>query len=541
MIRLEAAHIEEVRGIRNLDIDFRGKTFAISGPNGSGKSGVIDAVEFGLTGQIGRLTGRGTKGLTVAEHGPHVDKTKFPDAAFVELKVSLPALGKAATITRKVSAPKKPKIVPNDPDVLAALSEVADHPEITLSRREILRFILVEPTKRSDEIQTILKLEEIGQTRNALNTAQNRLGTTARHAATLVNTNRDLLLRHLQISTLRAEDLLAAINRRRTVLGLPPIEKLSADTRLDAGLSASSKSANFNKQSVLRDIGALADAIKGFPDLGRPEAAAITADPAALEADPALLTALQRAVFIQKGLEIVDGPECPLCDTVWDNEQHLRDHLKTKLAKSEEARDIQQRLLKNGAALVQHAVKLGGLVEEVHKVATASGDAAFGAVLHSWKEDLAGLKDNLMSIEGLAGLKDRLANGWLGAPKALAKGVPTLAATIEAKPDQTATVDAQTFLTTARLRLGDYREAMRTSKAAEHAFASAKIAYDVYCTVMEDELDTLYEEVQEDFSEFYRTINEDDEATFSAKLTPSAGRLDFDVNFYERGLFPPGA
>jgi hypothetical protein len=62
-------------------------TFAISGPNGSGKSGVIDAIEFGLTGQIGRLTGRGTKGLSVAEHGPHVDKTKFPDAAFVELKV----------------------------------------------------------------------------------------------------------------------------------------------------------------------------------------------------------------------------------------------------------------------------------------------------------------------------------------------------------------------------------------------------------------------------------------------------------------------
>src|SRR5258708_26696191 len=113
MIELESGHIEEMRGIRKLDIDFQKVNFAISGPNGSGKSGVIDAIEFGLTGQIGRLTGRGTKGLTVAEHGPHVDKTKFPDAAFVELKVSLPALGETATITRKVSAPKKPTLVPN--------------------------------------------------------------------------------------------------------------------------------------------------------------------------------------------------------------------------------------------------------------------------------------------------------------------------------------------------------------------------------------------------------------------------------------------
>src|SRR5437867_5668218 len=117
MIKLETAHIEEVRGIRKLDIDFRKGTFAISGPNGSGKSGVIDAIEFGLTGEIGRLTGVGTKGLSVAEHGPHVDKTKFPDAAFVQLRVFLSDIGKSVTITRKVKSPKNPKIEPADEDV----------------------------------------------------------------------------------------------------------------------------------------------------------------------------------------------------------------------------------------------------------------------------------------------------------------------------------------------------------------------------------------------------------------------------------------
>jgi AAA domain len=215
MIKLEHVHIEEVRGIRKLDIDFGKENFSISGPNGSGKSGVIDAIEFGLTGQIGRLTGRGTKGLSVAEHGPHVDKTKFPDAAFVRLRVFLPALCKSATITRKVSSPKKPKIEPSDEDVIATLAEIADHPEVTLSRREILRFILVEPTKRSEEIQTILKLEEIGQTRAALNTAQNRLQTAERTGAVQVHSAREVLQRHLQIATLRAEDLLESVNSRR--------------------------------------------------------------------------------------------------------------------------------------------------------------------------------------------------------------------------------------------------------------------------------------------------------------------------------------
>jgi hypothetical protein len=32
MIKLETAHIEEVRGIRKLDIDFQKATFVISGP-----------------------------------------------------------------------------------------------------------------------------------------------------------------------------------------------------------------------------------------------------------------------------------------------------------------------------------------------------------------------------------------------------------------------------------------------------------------------------------------------------------------------------
>ena len=77
-----------------------------------------------------------------------------------------------------------------------------------------------------------------------------------------------------------------------------------------------------------------------------------------LEADPALLAALQRRSFIEKGLDLVDGPECPLCDHPWEDEQHLRDHLKAKLAKSEEARKLQEALLNNGAAIAQEAIRV---------------------------------------------------------------------------------------------------------------------------------------------------------------------------------------
>lgn len=448
MIKLESAHIEEVRGIRKLDLDFYREKFAISGPNGSGKSGVIDAIEFGLTGNIGRLTGRGTKGLSVSEHGPHVDKTKFPDAAFVMLKVFLPALGKSATITRKVNSPSKPKIEPADPDIVKVLEEIADHPEITLSRREILRFILVEPTKRSEELQTLLKLDQIGQTRSALNAAKNKLSLAQKMAAMQVGAARDALIIHLGITTLKADGVLAAVNQRRAALGLPAITELKADSKLDAGLSETAKPAEFNKQSALRDVNGLAEAVTGFPELARNDADAILAGVKELEADPAAFSALQRRSWVEKGLELVDSPECPLCDRTWDDENALRAHLRQKLAKSEQARKTQKALASSGIAIAQEAVRIAGMLPSVRKLAQDEKQDEFELLLGTWRADLEAFRTRMGTVDGIIGERDRLAEGWICVPGGLVSGLTELREKLEARPDQAATVDAQTFLAT---------------------------------------------------------------------------------------------
>ena len=230
-----------------------------------------------------------------------------------------------------------------------------------------------------------------------------------------------------------------------------------------------------------------------------------------------------------------------MCDTPWESDQHLRAHLKAKLQKSEEARKLQKSLLEAGGVLAAHAVRVAGLLAPVQKLAESQKDTSFSQLLLAWKADLDGVRVSLQSVEGIREHRSRTVDDWLATPKAFAKKLKELAAKVEAQPDQTATLDAQTFLTTAQTRLGDYREAMRKHKAAEIALNTAKEAYKTYCDVLEEELNTLYSEVEKDFSAFYRAINGDDEATFTAKLTPSEGSLGLDVNFYERGLFPPGA
>ena len=55
MISIETIHIKEFRGIRELILKLDGKNYVIYGPNGSGKSGIVDAIEFALTGEISHI------------------------------------------------------------------------------------------------------------------------------------------------------------------------------------------------------------------------------------------------------------------------------------------------------------------------------------------------------------------------------------------------------------------------------------------------------------------------------------------------------
>ena len=205
-------------------------------------------------------------------------------------------------------------------------------------------FWLSRPSARK-KFRPFSSLMRLGEIRSALNTAQNKLQTAHGTAAAQVQSSRETCMLHLQISTLLADDLLEAV--QQAAESSRAAGNRGADRRHKTRRRAFvSRQGDRLQQAVgPRDITALSDAAKGFPDLAKNEAATILADLAKLEADSALLAALQRRSFVEKGLDLVDGPECPLCDTPWEDEQHLRDHLKAKLAKSEEARKLQQALL----------------------------------------------------------------------------------------------------------------------------------------------------------------------------------------------------
>ena len=541
MIKIKSIQIEEVRGIRNLTLDMDQNNFVVYGPNGSGKSGVVDAIQFALTGEIGRLKGMGTGDLSLSEHGSHVDKRDYPDDSFVHLEVEIPHLGKAASIRRKIKQPKNPTIRPDNEEVKAVFDNVAQHHEVILSRREIIKFILTEATQRSRDVQTLLKLDDIDTTRATLKTTENKLNTAYAHAKSKAMNSEDSLKRHLDLQELKIKDLLAAVNQRRKVLGLPTFTELKKDTALSEGVAESGEPGAVigSKQTALSDIKAICEAITNGIDKSTKNAVAkVLENIAKTEAAPDLLASIKRRPFYESGVGLLDGDSCPFCDKEWDVND-LRNHLQEKLKKTEEAEKVRSALQNSGLILSQEADRIRGLLQALNKI--AESDEELIKLVNGWSGNLLAFAEGLSTLEGIIASKDRLKTGWAAIPDNIETMLSVLRTAVKSRPDKSLTGQARDFLVIAQERLNNWRNDHRHEEEAKATASLGKIAYKTYCEVSEAALLSLYKDVEGDFGDYYQLINHDDEGDFKAKFEATEGKLELMVDFHKKGLFPPSA
>lgn len=542
MIRVEEITVHEFRGIRELTLDLKGSNFAVCGPNGTGKSGIVDALEFALTGNISRLSGAGTGGLSVKEHGPHVDSRNKPDQAYVTLKVTIPSLGKQATIHRSVKDAKSPTITPDDADVRDVFDAVALHPEFVLSRRELIRYVLSEPGKRSKEVQALLRLDEIETLRAVLQKIANASSKTSEQLQPPKRDAGIALATALQVTDLNVVNLLAQVNARRAVLSLPEITALTATTSLKDGLASQAGGAapsRVPKVQAESDLKVLAEALEALAD------ASFVADcNAAKEAcedlakDPAALEAVSREALLRSALKLFDGDHCPVCDTAWAPE-HFKQHVDEKLEHfaevaarrkviEEQFQSIAEKIDSARSALAA-AKKYGPLLEPAVDVTP----------LGAYQERLVGWSNQLGAFVPLSKSIDCLSVAAV-APD-LSETLTALAAGVAAIPEPTEQEAARDYLLIGQEKLERHRTASLELKRAQDRAAKAAKVLELYGTVTTAALDAIYKEVETAFSDLYREVNRDDESAFTAQLTPSIGKLGFDVDFYGRGHFPPGA
>lgn len=547
MIRIKTIHIEEFRGIRDLDLDLDGENFGICGPNGTGKSGVVDAIEFCLTGNVTRLSGQGQGELSVKGHAPHVDHRANPDKAKVTITATVPSLGKAVTITRSVKNPRAATIEPADPKIQTIIEELQSHPEFALSRREIAKYIVTPPAQRSTDVQTLLRLDHIGDLRKALVNYANKCKREAEEAERARVRAEGELKTALGVPALDREMVLEKANAQRSVLGLPALKELTAQTSFKEGAPEEGKDAKkpgVAKDVALADLTALSTAIQsGEPDDLKEHRESALASLKKLKEDEKALSLARAHGFISTGLDLVTEDACPLCDKPWDADE-LRAHLKAKLLSAEEIGTLLENLSKANDALI------GGIEDRAAEIRKVAGYAAmldpaisraeldaYAKALDAAKAALKAFDDDHSQIEGAIAA---LENEWWEAPADAQARLDETEKGVKALPDSSAKEKAIDFLAILQDRYERLLATSKTAKAMAARNATAQKVYDHYNTVSNTVLEGIYDAVAKEFTEFYKAIN-DDEGKFIGELKAEPAKLSFNVDFYGRGTFPPGA
>lgn len=556
MIRIRKIKIEEFRGIRDLELDLNKKNFGICGPNGTGKSGVVDAIEFCFTGDVTRLSGSGSSGVTVKAHAPHVDHSNDPGKSKVTIDAFIPSLNKEVTISRCVKTANKVEISPTDAKITAAVNNLQYHPEFALSRREIVKYIITPPGKRSEDVRTLLRLDHLEKLRKSLTTFQNKRKTEKDSAARTHKVAEADLRKGLQIAKLDRKLVLEKVNEQRVVLKLEPIAELKKDTSFKQGLDAETKEngqegkADVQKQPLKKST-ALADVQQVTEELELEESKTIAeCRKTAIEAleklkdDDQTIALAKQHGFIATGLSMVSEGACPLCDTKWD-EAELRKHIEAKLLNAKELGDLLSELKANfdavEVAIATRKQSIARIVEYCKRVDPKIGHSEIDKHISS----LDGTKDAIANFSKDNSLVqatiDALNNEWWIADSEAKLEIAACTTALNDLPDPSKERQAIDFLATAQERYEKLLRAAAEVKRTEAEFNVAKIVVDHYNATCTGILENIYDQVADDFSDFYRVINRDDEASFVGTLKSAPAKLSFDVDFYGRGLFPPGA
>ncbi len=541
MIKLGELHIEEFRGIRQLDIDFKYQSFAVHGPNGSGKSGVVDAIGFALSGTIARLTGAGTRSVSVKAHAPHVMSKDDPSSSRVSLTFKDLVSGQIGTITRTVQDPQDFTLSPDTPELRAALESALKHPEITLSRREIIKFILAEAGKRSEEVQVLLQLDKIDANRKVLKSTQNKVDSDKRNAAQQATQAKQAMELHLGISDLDAEKVKDKINPHRKTLGLTEFKKVDLSTNLREGLDEKDEEKPFDKETAKREVKAYEDAISSSPTILTETVVELIKALKELD-DDANLEQLKNRSFLESGLELVaEEGVCPLCDKTWQTPDELREHLKHKIESSKEIAKISENIVLKANDVKDAIGDERALLSQVQKLSVNWSDVDDQNLFQSRMDLLLEFGTLLKDAKGCVDTQDRLEAGDLDAKSELLEAIGRLKDKIDKQADTSEKSKSRSHLILAAERWTAFANAKVSEQRALNSSERAELVYKSYCKVADAELEELYESVEARFSKFYGQINSDDEEGFKAEFKPTAGKLDLFVDFYGIGMFPPGA
>jgi len=542
-MRLIELDIHNVRGILQLTLEPDGKNLVIWGPNGSGKSAVVDAIDFLLTGRISRLLGKGTGAITLSEHGPHIDHK--PEEATVRAIVELPGVATPVEIERHMGDPRTLKYDKAVKDHLEPILDLAGRGHHVLTRRDILRYIAAEAGTRAQEVQALLNVIELEDIRKALVKTLNSLKAECKSAERSVDTAKSAVNATLEEETYREETVLQFVNERRKIWGGKPISELRLeDLKKDLVPPASLPSDRVVNIAIFeQDVKNLHSVISSENQLNiARDDQKLRALTAIIRTDAQLQRELARRQLTQLGISLIDeSGSCPLCDKPW-RPGELREYLEDRLKTAEQAARHQSEIESVSTDIITSADNATINLRNVIKSAQLAAIKDELQPLVRWLSDLEQLTAALRNaLEKYS--DDRFAPQEvkrLLAPDDIIQVLAQVQSIVQGKyPKTTPEQTAWDMLTRLEENLKALKKAETAFRAAELSQKRARIALTSFENARDSVLGRLYDEISDRFSGLYRKLHEADESTFQARIEPRGAGLNFEVDFFGRGSYPP--
>ena len=537
---IDTITIQNFRGIRDLTLGPQGGNLVIWGPNGSGKSGVIDALDFLFRGEISRLTGPGSREVSLTQHGRHVDAGI--SEAGVQATIRLSPEGAPVTISRTLSAPEELQCSDTEArPALGAVMELAQRGQHVLTRRDILRFIAVTPGDRGRQIEELLDLGDIGSTRQSLQTVANDLRSVAKEATARVANEQARAATAISLEEYDETSLIARVNEHRAVLDLEVITEIGPGLLLAGADASDNPSPARAATTVPGDVQQLQSVASSFSiDQVHDIHARLGDELAGLDTDAAR-AALAQAQLVDDGIRLQAGNAvCPLCDTEWATADALKQHLREKQRAATEARELRTVVETAANTLAQLLRPLAASAAAVAADLRELGnpDAPAAATLSAELESLIAAAAAPTGDFALPPLPAALTEA-----STLRVFVTRIVDSVPALPDDPTAerVRSRELLTRLDERLGSLTAEEAAERHAARASEAATVLLGEFIAARDAALDPLYESVRDRFVSLYQSLHEEEEDGFSARLSPTTTGMRFEVDFHNRGAFPPTA
>jgi len=548
-MRLLDLAVENVRGICTLPLRPEGRNLVIWGPNGCGKSGVVDALDFLLTGQISRLTGTGTEGVFLEQHGPHMGHVAADATVRAKLLIQEDSQPIEVEISRNMARPGNLECDEAVRPLVDKVLAVAQRGQYVLTRRELHRYVVARAGERGEQVQRLLNISEVEEIRRALVSAKRQLADGRLAVQREVGRGQATVAATLGLASYDGGAALQRVNDLRAALGGQPIKALSRTTLKD-GLAPpaapSSEGGAIDRKAAERAIASL----RALVDPAHPADRILTAhrDLGAIvnqvKEQPQMLRDLTVRQLIEMGIDLIDDSgACPLCETPWP-EDKLRKHLEGRLSQANVAAEQQKTIDELSSLLAGPADVAAANVQNLLTVAAGLGIQEKCQSLIAWQSDLGkfltALESPLEKYAELSSTESDIVRFF--APFDVTETLRVIEADVssccpERPPEWTAWDTLTTLESNTKVLESSESYLSRITRAENRA----GVLLECFETARNGVLSKLYDEVNDRFVSLYRQLHKDDEGTFTAKLEPAGPALKLAVDFYGLGQYPPQA